>query len=286
MGKSCGETEPCAGEISTRRRNARTGHYSRMDFHGMKGQSTVMKKVFDAIRLVGPSDFSVLITGATGTGKELAARAVHEESRRREGPFVPVNCGALPEAVLESELFGHVPGAFTGAVRHRKGRFELADGGTLFLDEVADLSPSAQVKLLRVLEDNRFEPVGGENTVAVDVRVVSATNRDLRDAVNRGTFRDDLFYRLSVVPVVLPPLWEREGDISLIAEHVVEDIRHKTGKPLRFIENETMALLENYSWPGNVRHLRSVLQYASIRCSGETIRPEHLPPWNLWELPS
>ncbi len=267
--------------ISATRSEART-YCPSEQFHGMVGQSQVMKKVFDDIRTVGPSDFSVLITGETGTGKELAARAVHEESRRQKGPFVPVNCGALPESVLESELFGHVSGAFTGAVRRRKGRFELADRGTLFLDEVADLSLSAQVKLLRVLDGNPFMRVGGEETVAVDVRIVSATNRDLREKVRRGRFREDLFYRLSVVPIRLSPLSDRKGDVPLIAQHVVDIIRQKTGKPLRFIGKDAMAALEAQPWPGNIRHLMSALKFASIRCDGETIHREHLPPWDNW----
>ena len=255
-------------------------------FHGMIGASQTMMKVFHDIRRAAPSDFPVLIAGQTGTGKELAARAVHEESHRREGPFVPINCGALPESVLESELFGHAPGAFTGAVRQRKGRFELADGGTLFLDEVAELSLSAQVKLLRVLEDKRFERVGGERTMAVDVRIISATNKDLREEVQRGTFREDLFYRLSVVPIMLPPLSERKTDIRWISAHIIESIREKTGKSIRFIDAEAMNLLEKHPWPGNVRHLMSVLQYASIQCDGKTILPEHLPAWDFWALPS
>lgn len=255
-------------------------------FHGMTGESRTMRRVFDTIRRVALSDFPVLISGQTGTGKELAARAVHAESRRRKGPFVPVNCGALPETVIESELFGHVPGAFTGAERRRKGRFELADGGTLFLDEVAELSPNAQAKLLRAVQDKRFLPVGAERTVTVDIRLVSATNKDLRVEVSRGRFREDLFYRLRVVPITLPPLSERQEDIVPIARSVLDRVRMETGKPIRSIDEEAVALLRNHAWPGNVRHLISVIQYASILCDGVTVRPEHLPAWDTWTLPN
>lgn len=254
-------------------------------FYGMTGESRVMARVFNIIRRVGPSDFPVLISGQTGTGKELAARALHAESHRRDGPFVPVNCGALPDTIIESELFGHVPGAFTGAAKRRKGRFELANGGTLFLDEVAELSPRTQAKLLRAIQDKRFFPVGAEKTAAVDIRLVSATNKDLRVEVSRGTFREDLFYRLSVVPIALPPLSERREDIAPIARSVVDRVRTETGRPIRSIDNEAMDLLTNQPWPGNVRHLMSAVQYATLLCEGETIRPEHLPPWDIWTLP-
>ena len=252
------------------------------DFHGMIGRSEAMRRVFDLIRLAGDSELPVLITGKTGTGKELAARAVHEESRRRSGPFVPVNCGALSETVLESELFGHVRGAFTDAIRARKGRFELADGGTLFLDEVAELSPAAQVKLLRVLEDHRVERVGDEQTIRVNVRIVAATQANLRSAMVNGAFREDFFHRLNVIPIEIPPLCERRDDIPLIAQRILGHIRLETGRPIYAVDRSALELLCAYPWPGNVRHLISTLQYAAIRCSGETIRPEHLPYWNAW----
>ncbi len=247
-------------------------------FHGMVGMSAAMQDVFLTIRQVTTADYPVLISGESGTGKELVARAIHNESRRKAKAFVPINCGALPENILESELFGHVRGAFTGAVRDKKGRFELADRGTLFLDEVGELSPAFQVKLLRVLEEMSFEPVGGEKTVSVDVRVISATNRDLRDMVRKNQFREDLFYRLSVVPVHLPPLRDRREDIPLLVEQLLETIRQDTQKPIRSISDAAMDLLMVNHWPGNIRELINVLQFASVRCQNEKIQRHHLPP--------
>ncbi len=246
-------------------------------FHGIVGVSPVMQAVFQTIRQVALSDYPVLITGESGTGKELVAQAIHEESPRKDGPFVPVNCGALPENILESELFGHVRGAFTGAIRDKKGRFELAHGGTLFLDEVGELSPALQVKLLRVLQEKRFEKVGGEQTVTVDVRIVSATNRDLGRMVREGRFREDFFYRLRVVPIELPPLRNRKEDLPLLVEQVLSRVRRETGKPIHGVSREVMDLFYRYPWPGNVRELINALQFASIGCDGETILVEHLP---------
>ncbi len=247
-------------------------------FGGMVGRSGAMREVFETIRQLTTSDYPVMITGESGTGKELVARAIHTESRRAGGPFVPINCGALPLNILESELFGHVRGAFTGAIRDKKGRFEMADGGTLFLDEVGELDPVFQVKLLRVLQEMRFEPVGGEQEVSVDVRIISATNRDLKSMVNKGEFRQDLFYRLCVVPVSLPPLRDRAADLPLLAEQVLESVRKESGKQIRSISNEAMDLLLIHNWPGNVRELINALQFASVRCEGETIEARHLPP--------
>lgn len=246
--------------------------------HGMVGNSTAMRGVFEIIRQVSTSDYPVLISGESGTGKELAARAIHSESRRSEGPFVPINCGALPEHILESELFGHVRGAFTGAIRDKKGRFELADGGTIFLDEVGELTPAFQVKLLRVLQEMRFERVGGERTIEVDVRVVSATNRDLRQMVQRREFREDLFYRLCVVPIVLPPLRDRRSDIPLLFETILERIQHETGRRSLLLSSRATDLLLAYRWPGNVRELINALQFAAVRSQDEEIGSEHLPP--------
>ncbi len=245
-------------------------------FHGIVGRSRPILEAIALIRQVAWSDYPVLIMGESGTGKELAARAIHMESRRRGGPFVPVNCGALPEHLLESELFGHVRGAFTGAIRDKKGRFELADGGTLLLDEVGELSPSFQVKLLRVLQDKRFERVGGETQIAVDVRVIASTNRDLRALVRQGSFREDLFYRLAVVPLVLPPLRERMEDLPDLIAHILAELR-KEGATLRRVSSAAMDLLRAYEWPGNVRELINALQYASVHCRGEEVLPEHLP---------
>ena len=248
------------------------------DFHGMVGRSIAVREVFETIQQVASSVYPVLVTGESGTGKELVAHAIHKESRRRDGPFVPINCGALPENILESELYGHVRGAFTGAIRDKKGRFELADRGTLFLDEVGELSPPFQVKLLRVLQEKRFEMVGGEKPITVDVRIVAATNRDLRQMIRAGTFREDLFYRLCVVPVVLPPLRERAEDIPILADHVLAGVREETGSEIRRISPTAMQRLVAHRWPGNVRELINALQLASVRCSGDEIGPEHLPP--------
>jgi PAS domain S-box-containing protein len=247
-------------------------------FHGIVGKSSVIKEVFEIVRQVSISDYPVLITGDSGTGKELVAVAIHEESRRKGGPFVPINCGALPENILESELFGHVRGAFTGAIRDKKGRFELAHGGTIFFDEVSELSPAFQVKLLRVLEEKRFELVGSERTISVDVRVISATNRSLRDMVAKGEFREDLFYRLAVVPVFLPPLRKRREDIPLIIDTILNNIRKEMGSDKKDLSDETMNCLMSYPWPGNVRELINALQYAAVRCREAVIRPNHLPP--------
>jgi PAS domain S-box-containing protein len=247
-------------------------------FHGMVGISSAMREIFKTIRQVVASDYPVLITGESGTGKELVARAVHNESRRHGGPFVPVNCGALPENILESELFGHVRGAFTGAIRDKKGRFELADGGTLFLDEVAELTPAFQVKLLRVLQEQQFERVGGEQQITVNVRVISATNRDLRELVKKGEFREDLFYRLAVVPISLPPLRKRRDDILPLIEQILVDIRRETGNNDLQISAEAVDQLLRHSWPGNVRELINALRFSSVRCGGARIHVQHLPP--------
>ena len=219
----------------------------------------------------------MLIQGESGTGKELVAAAIHNEGHNADKPFVPVNCGALPEGVLESELFGHVKGAFTGAVRDRKGRFELADGGTIFLDEIGELTAACQVKLLRVLQDGTFQRVGGEETVKVDVRVISATNKDLAEEIAAGRFREDLFYRLCVVPVYLPPLRERRNDISLLAEHLLKRALTEVAREGVVLSPEAVDAMMDYDWPGNVRELENALQYALVKCRDNLILPEHLP---------
>jgi sigma-54 dependent transcriptional regulator, acetoin dehydrogenase operon transcriptional activator AcoR len=247
-------------------------------FHGMVGQSKAMQDVFETIRQITTSDYPVLITGESGTGKELVAHAIHNESRRSQGPFVPINCGALPENILESELFGHVRGAFTGAIRDKKGRFELAHKGTIMLDELGELSLAFQVKLLRVLEQKSFEPVGGERTIKVDVRVISATNQDLKEMISAGTFRDDLFYRLSVVPVHLPPLRERKEDLPPLVELILGNIRKESGKEITNVSGGVLDTFLTYSWPGNIRELINILQFASVRCDSQQISAEHLPP--------
>ena len=246
-------------------------------FAGLVGAHPGMREIFQLIRDLAHSEVSVCITGETGTGKELVATAIHRESWRGDGPFVPINCGALPEGVLESELFGHVKGAFTGAIHNRKGRFELADQGTLFLDEVAELPAGLQVKLLRVLQEGCFEPVGSEKTIRVDVRVISATNRDLKEMVRRGTFRQDLFYRLNVVPIRVPSLRERVSDIPLLIDHFLA-LFTRQGKKTMQIHPDTHDLLLNYPWPGNVRELYNALEYALIRSKGQVILPQDLPP--------
>ncbi len=246
-------------------------------FSNIIGRDSKMLRVYQQIRDVANYDYPVLISGETGTGKELVATAIHNEGLRGNGPFVPLNCGALPEGLIESELFGHVKGAFTGAVRDRRGRFELADGGTIFLDEVAELSKHMQVKLLRFLQEGKFVKVGGEKTVSVDVHVISATNQDLKQAVGRNRFRDDLYYRLNVVPIHLPPLRERKNDIPLLVDHFLRrDLERYNRRPLR-ISNEALALMMDYFWPGNVRELQNVIQHAIVKCSGRVIYPRDLP---------
>ncbi len=246
-------------------------------FENMVGISKAMQDVFESVRQVAASDYPVLISGESGTGKELVARAIHNLSRRKAAPFVPVNCGALPDHILESELFGHVRGAFTGATRDRKGRFQLADKGTLFLDEVGELSPAFQVRLLRVLQEMRFEPVGGERPISVDVRVISATNRELRGLVEEGSFRDDLFYRLCVVPVSLPPLRDRTEDIPFLVRKILSDITRESGRTFAELPHAIMDVLLAYHWPGNVRELMNALRFASVRSEDGHILPHHLP---------
>jgi len=245
-------------------------------FDGIVGRDHKMLQIFEQICELADNDFPVLISGETGTGKELVAAAFYQRSRRSSGPFVPVNCGALPQGVLESELFGHVKGAFSGAIRDKKGRFELADGGTIFLDEVAELPRSTQVNLLRVLQDGTFERVGAEKTTRVDVRVISATNRDLKREVEKKRFREDLYYRLNVVSVCVPPLRERKSDIPLLVEHFLEEVGKYAQKPSG-LSKEAHSILMNYGWPGNVRELENAIYYASVKCRGGVIRAEHLP---------
>jgi PAS domain S-box-containing protein len=246
------------------------------EFAGIIGRNPLMIQVFQQIQAVAEHDYPVLITGETGTGKELVAAAIHRESRRSRGPCVAVNCGALPENLVESELFGHVKGAFSGAWRDKKGRFELAHRGVIFLDEVAELSRGMQVKLLRVLETGAFERVGGEKTLKVDVRVVSATNRDLKREMEKKNFREDLYYRLNVVPIHLPPVRARVDDISLLVEHFLGQERNQGGKTTG-VSREALAALLQHSWPGNVRELQNAIHYALARCKGRTIKPEDLP---------
>ena len=236
-----------------------------------------MRSVFRQISDVAQYDFPVHISGETGTGKELVANAIHNESRRGGAPFVPINCGALPEGLIESELFGHVKGAFSGAIRDKKGRFELADGGTIFLDEVAELSKPLQVKLLRFLQEGTIEKVGGEGSATVNVRVISATNKDLKKEVQRNNFREDLYYRLNVIPIHIPPLRERKTDIPLLVNHFVEQVAKRNDQPLAKISDEAISLMLDYSWPGNVRELQNAVQFAIVKSGGRPITPSALP---------
>jgi len=244
-------------------------------YRTMVGESPAVKEVSRLLEKVANSNATVLITGESGTGKEVAAVAIHQNSPRRDYPFVPVNCAALPENLLESELFGHEKGAFTGAVARKLGRFELADKGTIFLDEIAEMPQSMQVKLLRVLQERSFERVGGTETLHVDVRIIAATNRDLSSAIEKGQFREDLYYRLNVVRIHLPPLRERREDIPLLAGHFLEKLR-PTYMVSR-ISNQAMKLLNQYSWPGNIRELQNVLERAAIISHGSEIAAEDLP---------
>lgn len=248
-------------------------------FGEMIGQTPAMQKVFHQIRQVAPTDTTVCIFGESGTGKELVANAIHEHSRRAGKPFVKVNCAAITETLLESELFGHEKGSFTGAWKQRKGRFELAHGGTILLDEIAEMSPAVQAKLLRVLQEQTFERVGGTETLKVDVRVIVATNADLRERIKQGTFREDLYYRISVFPIVLPPLRERREDIPLLVDHFVRRYTEQMKKPLKGITPSALKKLLAYSWPGNIRQLQNAMERACVMApSGEMIGEEHLPP--------
>ncbi len=244
------------------------------NFEEIVGQSPALLAVLEQVERVAATDSSVLIHGETGTGKELIARAIHSRSRRRDKPLIKINCAALPTGLVESELFGHEKGAFTGALAKRLGRFELAEGGTIFLDEVGEIPADAQAKLLRVLQEREFERVGGQASIRVDVRVIAATNRDLRASVREKTFREDLFYRLNVFPVALPPLRERRGDIPLLAHFLLDKFAARVGKRIEAIDSASMNLLQAYAWPGNIRELENVLERAVILAAGQTLHLE------------
>jgi len=250
------------------------GRYS---FDRIVGRSRSIKRIFELVEKVARTDSTVLITGESGTGKELIAHAIHYSSGRKARPFVPINCAAIPEELLESELFGHEKGAFTHAIRTRIGRFELANKGTIFLDEIGEMSPSLQVKLLRVLQERCFERVGGVKTINVDIRVVAATNIDLEDAVNRGRFREDLFYRLNVIPIQLPPLRDRKGDIPLLVEHFLQKFSSGNPSYADSIDEEALRILETYDWPGNVRELENIVERLVILANGPVITPADIP---------
>ena len=274
-------------EIARERRVARTvrGRAEALDADraresdpaGLVGGSEPMRRVMDQLRKIAASDTTVLVLGESGTGKELVARALHAQGPRHDGPFVSVSCAAIPEGLLESELFGHEKGSFTGAIRRKLGRFELAHGGTLFLDEVGEIPPAIQVKLLRVLQERRFERVGGEETIDVDVRVVSATNRDLKAMVETGGFREDLYYRLAVLPVTLPPLRDRTGDVEELAHFFIRKLSPRVGRRVTGFTPEALALLNAHRWPGNVRELENVVEQALVFAEAALIGPEDLP---------
>jgi Nif-specific regulatory protein len=258
----------------------------RDEFHldsDIMGESLPMRGVYQFIAKVAPTAATVLIRGESGTGKELVARAIHRNSPRSEGAFVAVNCAAVSETLLESEMFGHEKGAFTGAVAQKKGKIEVADGGTLFLDEVSELAPNLQAKLLRVLQEREFERVGGTHTIKVDIRVVAATNQDLERAMSGRRFRPDLYYRLNVVSITLPPLRERREDIPPLADHLVAKHCRRLNRPAPAISPEAGACLTRYDWPGNVRELENAMERAVVLSSGDMIRREHLPE-NLLEI--
>jgi len=241
------------------------------------GESVPMQNVFRWIRRVAPSDSTVMVYGGSGTGKELVARAIHAGSSRKDGPFIRVNCGALSESLLDSELFGHERGAFTGAERRRRGRFELADGGTLFLDEIATISRATQVRLLRVLQERELERVGGEDTIPVDVRIIAATNATPDTLRDEHNFREDLFYRLHVVPITLPPLRDRREDVAPLVRHFVQKLRERTCSPVREVSDDALARLAAHDWPGNVRELENVVERALVLAEGERLELSDLP---------
>jgi len=249
---------------------------TRFNFGEIIGESKKMQTIYKTIQKISASESSVLILGESGTGKELVARAIHSQSVRKNKPFIRVNCGALAEGVLESELFGHEKGAFTGALRKKKGRFELAHHGTLFLDEIGDLPLNTQVKLLRVLQEKEFERVGGEETLQVDVRLIAATHRNLMDEVEKGRFREDLYYRLYILPIHLPPLRERKEDIPLLADHFLKQLGQEMQKPAPKLQKNSLDPLLTYNWPGNIRELSNVLERALVLSEGDTINGEEL----------
>jgi Nif-specific regulatory protein len=248
------------------------------NIHNMIGNSSSMHLVYENIIQVATSNATVLVRGESGTGKELVAHAIHYNSPRAQKPFVKINCGAIPENLLESELFGYEKGAFTGATERKQGKFELADGGTMFLDEIGELPLALQVKLLRVLQEKEFERVGGIKTIKINVRIVAATNSKLEDAIREGTFREDLYYRLNVFPIYIPPLRDRKTDVLLLAEHFLSKYARENNKHIKRISTLAIDLLNSYHWPGNVRELQNCMERAVLVCNEDTIQSTHLPP--------
>lgn len=246
-------------------------------FDHIVGQSPAIESVFRLVNKVANTDSTVMIYGESGTGKELIARAIHKASNRKNKPLIPVNCGAIPEELLESELFGHEKGAFTSAIRTRLGRFELANGGTIFLDEIADMSPKLQVKILRVLQEHEFERIGGAKTIEVDIRVITATNKDLRKAVEEGRFREDLYYRLNVIPITVPALRERQTDIPLLIQHFLKRFRENKGSEVKDITSDALSKMLSYNWPGNIRELENIIERMVILADEELLTVLDLP---------
>jgi DNA-binding NtrC family response regulator len=265
-------------EVKRQYREAMRELQKRNQFSNIVGKSDAMKRIFEVVQLVSASRASVLITGESGVGKEMIADAIHYDSDRKDKPLIKVHCAALSESLLESELFGHERGAFTGAVARKRGRFELAHRGTIFLDEIGEISPSVQIKLLRVLQDRSFERVGGEETIEADVRVIAATNRDLKEAIGKGQFREDLFYRLNVVNIHIPPLRERTEDIPLLISSFLTEFAQANSKRIEGIDARARTALYNYSWPGNIRELRNCIESAVVMCRSNLVTLEDLPP--------
>jgi DNA-binding NtrC family response regulator len=261
-------------------RDAEFNHY------GIVGRSRAMQEVITRAELVAQTKSTVLITGETGTGKEMVARAIHHRSAQRDMPLIKVNCAAIPDTLLESELFGHVRGAFTGATITKRGKFALADGGSIFLDEIGTMSPAVQSKLLRVLQEREFEPLGAERTQRVDVRVIAATNRDLKQMVSEGRFQEDLYYRLNVIPIVIPPLRERPDDIPVLIDHFVDKHRQRTGKRIENVEGDVLQALQRYEWPGNVRELENTIERAVVLATGPVITPASISLLGATATPS
>ena len=246
-------------------------------FHDIIGQSRKMREVFDLVQKVADCDSTILLNGETGTGKGMVARAIHQKSKRKNKPFISINCGAIPENLLESELFGHVRGAFTGATCSKQGKFELADSGTILLDEIGDMSSDLQVKVLKVLEEGEFEQVGGAKTIKVDVRIVAATHRDLSDEVQKGNFREDLYYRLYVIPLMLPSLRDRKSDIPFLISHFLEQFNQKNDRSVQEITEEVLDMMMGYSWPGNVRELKNMMERLVVLKGAGEISAQDLP---------
>lgn len=264
-------------DVESENRSLREQLDTRFGLESLIGESTAMKDVFDVVRQAAPTQATILLQGESGTGKELVAHAIHRLSPRAKGAFVAVHCASLSPTLLESELFGHEKGAFTGATERRRGRFELADGGTLFLDEISEIDPSVQVKLLRVLEERKFERVGGHETLEVDIRLIAATNTNLRQRVDEGRFRNDLYFRLDVVTITLPPLRERHDDIPLLCAHFLREFAAKNNKPVEDLTPDAMSVLASYSWPGNVRELRNVMERMVVLSRGPRLTVRDLP---------